>query len=222
MMRSVGLRAVFAAAGLFAGACGTAFAGDGGPAASPVRTAWAPQGRWAGTAAAAGAGGQWRIDRGRPGWRFMRGAIAAPPAAGRPVSPAPPPAAVPVCAERMWPVAARRSEALAVSREDERRSGFVVERRWRVLGCERVTVPAGTFDAVVLEYREVARVAGGWVNSERHWIDTASGAPVRVVTGLSGEKAMRRNWDATRLDAPGPKTRTSGWSVIRRSTRGRA
>lgn len=75
---------------------------------------------------------------------------------------------------------------------------------WRVLGEQRVTVPAGTFDVWVVEFTEDS-ITGGFRGERMFYIDKATHAPVRVDSAVRrGNAAYAPSWQAISF------TRTSG------------
>jgi len=80
---------------------------------------------------------------------------------------------------------------------------YQYDERWSVVGFERITVPAGTFQTVVLEHRQEGMGGNTHLSTRRLWLDTASGVPVKQTVHLVRGFARSRNWEATRIDLPG-------------------
>ena len=73
---------------------------------------------------------------------------------------------------------------------------------WRVVGFEFVTVPAGRFDAVVLERRIVAAAPNDQSLIMRYFVDTASGILVKRDVTIERGGSVQRTFQATRAQVP--------------------
>lgn len=86
---------------------------------------------------------------------------------------------------------------------------YPFETRWRVVGFEKLEIPAGTFDSVVLE----RMVNGTGANASqtftvRYWLDGVSGILLkRNVTLGRGGSSLLRSITATRVTLPPPPPR---------------
>mgnify|MGYP001085964606 CR=1 FL=1 len=105
----------------------------------------------------------------------------------------------------LWPAKANNTASYrSVVRSEGSGIQYDFDTNWRVVGFEIVQVPAGRFDAVVLERRWSQR-SGGELNAAiRYWIDTDAGIPVkRTVETIRGTTLMGP-WQATRAVIPPP------------------
>ncbi|GGG42212.1 hypothetical protein GCM10010964_32130 [Caldovatus sediminis] len=105
----------------------------------------------------------------------------------------------------LWPAKANNTANYrSVVRSEGSGIQYDFDANWRVVGFEMVQVPAGRFDAVVLERRWSQR-SGGDLNAViRYWIDTDAGIPVkRTVETIRGTTLMGP-WQATRAVLPPP------------------
>lgn len=78
------------------------------------------------------------------------------------------------------------------------------DNAWRVVGFEPVTVPAGRFDALVLERRVVAAAPNNQHIVMRYAVDTATGIVVRREVTVERGSTLQRGFQATQLRAPPP------------------
>ena len=76
---------------------------------------------------------------------------------------------------------------------------------WRVVGFEFVQVPAGRYDAVVLERRWSQRTGGELNAVVRYWIDTDAGIPVRRTVETVRGTTLMRPWQAIDAKVPPPQ-----------------
>lgn len=106
---------------------------------------------------------------------------------------------------RIWPLRVGREARVATARGPLR-----WEWRFRVVGTERVRVPAGTFDTYVVEAVEVAtRTANPTAEPQvtTFWYAPENGTVVRFVIGTLGRVVRRvTRQELVRVEAPGKST----------------
>lgn len=111
-------------------------------------------------------------------------------------------------AEGLAPLFPARLGSTARYRATTRSAGSGVqydfENFWRVVGFEPVSVPAGRFDALVLERRIVAAAPNNQNIVMRYAVDTATGIVVRREVTVERGGSIQRGFQATRLQAPPP------------------
>jgi len=73
---------------------------------------------------------------------------------------------------------------------------------WRVVGFEFVTVPAGRYDALVLERRIIAAAPNDQSIVMRYYVDTASGILVKRDVTVERGGSIQRGFQATRVVVP--------------------
>ncbi len=105
----------------------------------------------------------------------------------------------------LWPAKANNTASYrSIVRSEGSGIQYEFDANWRVVGFEIVQVPAGRYDAVVLERRWTQRTGGDLNAVIRYWIDTDAGIPVkRTVETIRGTTLMRP-WQATRAEIPPP------------------
>lgn len=76
--------------------------------------------------------------------------------------------------------------------------------RWEieVLRQERVTVPAGTFDAWVVQITETGFGSNQHKSERSYWFDRASNAPVKLEVNLIRGITQLRSWEAKAVIRP--------------------
>lgn len=120
-----------------------------------------------------------------------------------PQNPAAPLTVDPAALARVWPLRVGRETRVATARGPLR-----WEWRLRVVGTERVRVPAGTFDTYVVEAVEVATRTATPTAEPRvttFWYAPAGGAVVRFSIGTLGRVTRRvTQQELLRVEAPAP------------------
>ena len=76
------------------------------------------------------------------------------------------------------------------------------ENFWRVVGFEFVTVPAGRYDALVLERRIIAAAPNDQSIVMRYFVDTATGIVVKRDVTVERGGSIQRGFQATRVQVP--------------------
>lgn len=111
-------------------------------------------------------------------------------------------------AEGLAPLFPARLGATARYRSTSRSTGsgiqYDFENFWRVVGFEPVAVPAGRFDALVLERRIVAAAPNNQSVVMRYAVDTASGIVVRREVTVERGGSIQRGFQASRVQVPPP------------------
>src|SRR5207248_90463 len=74
---------------------------------------------------------------------------------------------------------------------------------YRVVGRERVQVPAGTFDAWVIDWEEQGRDGSSWQARHRFWFAPELGYFVKFAAAKSPPNNLE-DWVATRVVVPRP------------------
>jgi hypothetical protein len=105
----------------------------------------------------------------------------------------------------LWPAKANNTANYrSVVRSEGSGIQYEFDAGWRVVGFEFVQVPAGRYDAVVLERRWSQR-SGGELNAViRYWIDTEARIPVRRTVETVQGTTLMCPWQATQAVVPPP------------------
>ncbi|MBW8270403.1 hypothetical protein [Caldovatus aquaticus] len=105
----------------------------------------------------------------------------------------------------LWPAqAGNAAQYRSVVRSAGSGIRYDFDARWRVVGFESVAVPAGRFDAVVLERRWSQRSGGELDAVIRYWLDTDSGIPLKRSVETIRGTTLLGPWQATRAVLPPP------------------
>jgi hypothetical protein len=77
------------------------------------------------------------------------------------------------------------------------------DQNYRVVGRERIRVPAGTFDTFVIRWQEAGRLANDWEATHTFWYAPEVGYFVKF-EGATHTRKDVKDWEATRIVLPGP------------------
>lgn len=102
--------------------------------------------------------------------------------------------------------AERRFDYFSVGRDS---TSTHVYETWRAAGSDRVTVPAGTFDAIRLQRNfQIAGITYSYVQTV--WIDRASGVPVKAMVEHTNAVMAPTlvSWEATDVRPPARRAGT--------------
>lgn len=94
----------------------------------------------------------------------------------------------------------RRMQPLAVGREtsyQSRAQNSAWQHTWRVIGQERITVPAGAFDVWVVERIEQGMFNNGFRGEQIYYVDQQTGAVVKLLSRVvRGDGGYNASWEA--------------------------
>jgi hypothetical protein len=101
----------------------------------------------------------------------------------------------------LWPLAVGKRRWFIVDGVSS--GGFPTSwyETYTVAGKERVTVPAGTFDAYVIDWQEQGREGNGYTAMHRFWYAPSLGYAVRFEADKAPGTTLA-DWQATRIAAP--------------------
>jgi hypothetical protein len=89
------------------------------------------------------------------------------------------------------------------------------DETYTVVGRERVTVPAGTFDAFVVTWEETGRLGNDYAVRHTYWYAPEVGYVVRFRAGSRMSDALQ-DWEATRIVVPPAPSLAAGEAPPRR------